>query len=109
MSIQSVGLKAYSNALSNFAKTERSIQSTRLDTQPKPERSFTDTINSSVETVNTMQSEKSKMIQSFASGETQNVHELMITLQKASVAMKMTSAVRSKVMEAYRDLSKMQF
>ncbi|MFV0422585.1 flagellar hook-basal body complex protein FliE [Oleidesulfovibrio sp.] len=109
MTIQSIGLKAYSNALSNFAKTERSIQSNKLDAQPKPERSFTDTINSSVQKVNEMQGEKSKMIQSFASGETQNVHELMITLQKAGVAMKLTSAVRGKVMEAYRDLSKMQF
>ncbi|WP_027181665.1 flagellar hook-basal body complex protein FliE [Oleidesulfovibrio alaskensis] len=109
MTIQSIGLKAYSNALSNFTKAERSIQSGKLTPEPRVERSFSDTINSSVKKVNDMQSEKSTMIQSFASGETQNVHELMITLQKASVAVKMTSAVRNKVMEAYRELSKMQF
>jgi len=56
-----------------------------------------------------MQGEKSKMITSFASGETQNVHELMITLQKAGLAVSMTSAVRNKVMEAYRELSRIQF
>lgn len=39
----------------------------------------------------------------------QNVHELMITMQKSSLAMKMTSAVRGKVLEAYKELSKMQF
>ena len=49
------------------------------------------------------------MIQSFASGETQNVHELMITMQKAGLAVNLTAAVRNKVLEAYRELSKLQF
>ncbi len=49
------------------------------------------------------------MITSFASGETQNVHELMISMQKASLAVNLTSAVRNKVLEAYRELSKLQF
>ena len=60
-------------------------------------------------TVNDMQSQKSAMIQSFASGETQNVHELMITMQKAGLAVNLTAAVRNKVLEAYRELSKLQF
>ena len=33
----------------------------------------------------------------------------MITMQKSSLAMKMTSAVRSKVLEAYKEISKMTF
>ena len=45
----------------------------------------------------------------FASGRNQNVHELMITMQKSSLAMKLTTAVRGKVLEAYKELSKMQF
>ena len=59
--------------------------------------------------VNELQGEKKNMITSFASGETQNVHELMISLQKAGLAMSMTSAVRNKVMEAYKELSHLQF
>ena len=45
----------------------------------------------------------------FASGKTQNVHELMISLQKAGLAMDMTSAVRNKVMNAYQELMRIQF
>jgi flagellar hook-basal body complex protein FliE len=33
----------------------------------------------------------------------------MVTLQKASLAMSMTSAVRNKVMEAYKELSRTGF
>jgi flagellar hook-basal body complex protein FliE len=33
----------------------------------------------------------------------------MVSLQKAGMAMRMTSAVRNKVLEGYRELMKMQF
>ena len=49
------------------------------------------------------------MIDAFASGQTQNVHELMISMQKAGLAMNMTTAVRTKVMEAYKELTRIQF
>ena len=59
--------------------------------------------------VNEMQAEKTAMIQDFATGKNQNVHELMITLQKAGLAMDMTAAVRNKVMQAYQELMRLQF
>lgn len=71
--------------------------------------SFTGTVKNSLNRVNELQSAKSAAIEDFAAGRTQNVHELMITLQKAGLAMSLTSAVRSKVMEAYKELSHMQF
>lgn len=111
MTIQSIGLKAYSNALANFTKAEKATSTgTVLPQQGQGAgKSFTETLTDSLGKVNDMQGEKSQMIQSFASGETQNVHELMITLQKAGLAVSMTSAVRNKVMEAYRELSRIQF
>jgi flagellar hook-basal body complex protein FliE len=72
-------------------------------------RSFAETIEESLTTVNDMQAEKGRMIQDFASGKSQNVHELMISLQKAGLAMDMTSAVRNKVMQAYQELMRLQF
>ena len=109
MSIQSVGLKAYSSALSNFNKAEKAIKAT-LPVQPAPAVSpFADTLKSSIAKVNDLQQEKHAMITSFASGEQQNVHELMISLQKAGLAMNMTAAVRNKALEAYRELTRLQF
>ena len=63
----------------------------------------------SLKQVNDLQNTKADMVESFAAGQTQNVHELMINLQKAGLAMQMTTTVRGKVIEAYRDLIKMQF
>ncbi len=71
--------------------------------------SFGETVSNSVDKLNALQAEKAYAINDFASGRSQNVHELMITLQKASVAMSLTSAVRGKVMEAYKELSRITF
>ena len=109
MSIQTTAIQAYGNALKNFAQTEKKIQSGALGAQNMPVNTFADVLANSLDKVNDLQSERSAMINSFASGESQNVHELMISMQKASLAMNMTSAVRAKVMEAYKELTRIQF
>ena len=113
MSIQTTGIKAYVEALADFAKAEKKFENHEATLQAPhaqlQENTFEDTLRASLGEVNEMQGIKSQMIQSFASGETQNVHELMITLQKAGLAINMTSAVRNKVLEAYRELTRLQF
>ena len=85
----------------------------RYPDQPRlpftPKNSFVDTVTNSLNRVNELEKVKAQAIDDFASGRSQNVHELMIAMQKSSLAMKMTSAVRSKVLEAYKEISKMQF
>lgn len=109
MSIQSVGLKAYTSALSNFVKTEKTIRGSGAAAPEKAASPFAGALKESLAMVNDLQREKNAMITSFAAGETQNVHELMISLQKAGLAMSMTAAVRNKAMEAYKELARMQF
>lgn len=109
MSIQAVGLQAYATALKNFNKAEAGIKARTAAESQEVAPSFSSTLNKSLETVNDLQAQKKQMITSFASGETQNVHELMISLQKAGLAMNMTAAVRNKVIEAYRELTRLQF
>lgn len=74
-----------------------------------PDNSFTSTIKNSLNRVNELEQAKAQAIDEFASGKNQNVHELMITMQKSSMAMKLTSAVRGKLLEAYKEIARMQF
>lgn len=108
MSIPITALNAYRNAMGEASAIDSTVAKSLTKPQ-KPQGSFTDTMVDSLSTVNKMQAEKNQMIESFAAGETQNVHELMINLQKAGLAMSMTTAVRGKVMEAYKELIKMSF
>jgi len=108
MSMQHLGLRAYTNALENFSKAEKRLNETGLG-KPAQNNDFAEVLKNSLEKVNDLQSERSQMVTSFASGENQNVHELMISMQKAGIAMSMTSAVRNKAMEAFKELARMQF
>ena len=109
MTIQTTAIQAYSNALRNFSQTEKKIQSGSLSPEKMPVNNFADVLASSLEKVNGLQAERSSMVNAFASGQSQNVHELMISMQKAGLAMNMTAAVRNKVMEAYKELTRLQF
>lgn len=109
MSISQVGMKAYATALQNFTKAQKANAAGQIQTQQQPVSSFAQTLQDSMSKVQELQTNKDQMIQAFASGETQNVHELMITLQKAGLAMNMTAAVRNKAMEAFKELTRIQF
>ena len=108
MAIPPLALSAYQNAMGQSqgitAKVSRSLLKPAA-----PSEGFGQTLTDSIKHVNDMQNQKNDMVESFASGKTENVHELMINLQKASTAMQMTTAVRSKVIDAYRELVKIQF
>ena len=108
MAIPPIALSAYNNALSQTGAIDARV-SRSLAKPAAPSEGFGQMLTDSLKQVNSMQNSKADMVESFASGQTQNVHELMINLQKAGLAMQMTTAVRGKVLEAYRDLVKMQF
>jgi flagellar hook-basal body complex protein FliE len=107
MIVKSVAMHAYQNAL----KAQEAAQQGSAFGAKKaaPATGFMDTLKSSLEKVNDMQEKKMDMVESFAAGKDTNVHELMIQLQKAGLAMSMTSAVRSKILASYQELTKMQF
>jgi flagellar hook-basal body complex protein FliE len=47
-------------------------------------------------------------VRQLATGETSNLHEVMITLEKSKVSFELLLAVRNKVLEAYQELMRMQ-
>ena len=108
MTISPLALSAYKNALAQTGSIDARV-SRSLAKPATPSEGFGQTLIDSVKRVNDMQNTKTDMVESFASGQTQNVHELMINLQKAGTAMQMTTAVRSKVLDAYRELVKISF
>jgi len=110
MIVKSVAMQAYQNALKAHQGAQGSIATgAKKATSGNPAGGFVDTLKGSLEKVNTMQIEKNSMVESFAAGKDHNVHELMIQLQKAGLAMSMTSAVRNKILASYQELTKMQF
>lgn len=63
-----------------------------------------DNINNTNSYLSTAENEELK----FSMGLTDNTHDLSIALNKASIALQYTVAVRDKVMEAYKELMQIQ-
>jgi len=71
-------------------------------------KSFSQMLADSIGEVNSLQKEADKAMQRLASGETKNIHEVMLATEKADIAFRTMNSVRSKVIEAYKEIMRMQ-
>ncbi len=105
--IGSAALKAYGSSIQKIQTEQQAIQA-QMPKEPARTEGFSKTMSDSIRQVNDMQIQGEAMVQEFATGKNTNVHELMIHLQKAGLAVSLTSAVRNKVMTAYQEMMRMQ-
>jgi flagellar hook-basal body complex protein FliE len=70
--------------------------------------SFGDTLNQALGQVNDLQVQADSMAQNVATGEVDKIHEAMIAMEKASLALELTVQVRNKAIEAYQELMRTQ-
>jgi flagellar hook-basal body complex protein FliE len=69
---------------------------------------FAQVLKSSIEKVNETQQQSNQMAEKLAAGDTsQNLHEVMIALQTASVSFQEMVQVRNKLVTAYQDVMNM--
>ncbi|MFP4055850.1 MAG: flagellar hook-basal body complex protein FliE [Candidatus Brocadiia bacterium] len=77
--------------------------------QPKsPEGGFQGALGGLVEQVDAMQHEAADAISRFAAGDGENLHEMMIAVSKAELSFKFLMEARNKLVDAYRDVMRMQ-
>ncbi|KXB30465.1 MULTISPECIES: flagellar hook-basal body complex protein FliE [Dechloromonas] len=70
---------------------------------------FADILKGSIDKVNQTQQQADQMAEKLAAGDTsQNLHEVMIALQTASVSFQEMVQVRNKLVTAYQDVMNMQ-
>ena len=70
--------------------------------------SFFDALQNSMEEVNKNQLEADSSIKDLIAGKTKNISETMLQLQKADLSLKTMMQVRNKILEAYKEIMKMQ-
>ncbi len=71
-------------------------------------QAFSDMFREKLNDVNELQKDSQAMTASFAAGETDNVHDVMIAAEKAKVAVNLTTAVQTKVLDAYNEIMRLQ-
>jgi flagellar hook-basal body complex protein FliE len=75
---------------------------------PINKTSFAEMLASSVSEVNGLQKDANTAIQKLVSGESKNLHETMLAVEKAEVAFKAMNQIRMKVIDAYKEIMRMQ-
>ncbi|SFL78075.1 flagellar hook-basal body complex protein FliE [Halanaerobium salsuginis] len=89
-----------------FAKFDLEDQ-TQSNSQPV-EKPFADFLKEKLGEVNNLQKNSEAMTASFAAGETDNIHDVMIAAEKAKIAVNLTTAVQNKVIDAYNEIMRLQ-
>lgn len=71
-------------------------------------KSFGDTLKEAIHEVNRLQTASDQKMQDLATGKTDNIPEVMMAAEKADIALKLMVQVRSKIIDAYHEVMKMQ-
>lgn len=70
--------------------------------------SFKETVSNFVNEVNDLQVKAGESVENFATGKVDNVHEVMIAMSKAEVSFKFMMETRNKLIDAYKEIIRMQ-
>lgn len=73
-----------------------------------PKISFGEYLNSALMNVTNLENHADKLKQDFALGKTDNISEVLIAGEKASIALQFTMQVRNKILDAYSEIMRMQ-
>ena len=72
-----------------------------------PGESFANYLGEMVSKVNDAQVGADQAIQKLQTGETKNLHEVMIAMEKSAISTQFAMQVRNKVVEAYQEIMRM--
>jgi flagellar hook-basal body complex protein FliE len=73
-----------------------------------PQASFADTLAQTLGEVNDLQLHADQMVEQFAAGKVQDLHQVVIAQQEAAIAFKLVQEVRDKLLQGYQEIMRMQ-
>ena len=91
----------------NSIITAKDYEDIKLD-KSKEKESFSSFLKNALNQVNEMQIESDEYKKMLAVGDIDNLHDVMIASDKANTAMQVTLSIRNKVVEAYKEIMRIQ-
>ena len=70
--------------------------------------SFEDMLTNAIQSVDDSMKASEQNVQNFISGKTENIHDVMISMQQSQLSFQMMVEVRNKLVDTYQELSRMQ-
>ncbi len=69
---------------------------------------FSKVLKEALDKVNAQQKKAEKMADDYAAGKISSIHDVIIEAEKASMSLRLTVEVRNRIVEAYREIMRMQ-
>ena len=90
------------------AKKDTALVARRIFTaSPEaPEITFEDMLSASIRKVNDLQLESDKKIQRLATGDVEDISEVVLASSRAEIALRLLMEIRNKFLDAYQNLSR---
>jgi|GEM_PF-1503887 len=71
--------------------------------------SFKNVLSNALQEVDGLQKKAEEIVFEFSAGRVENVHDVMVALEKADLGLKMAVEVRNKLMDGYREIMNLRF
>lgn len=76
-------------------------------TPGEAQANFAETLKGAIDNLNSVQMESDNKTEALANGNIDDLHEVMITAQKASITLETTVQMQKKVIDAYNEIMRM--
>jgi flagellar hook-basal body complex protein FliE len=100
--------RGWSRKVDNDFGSKFGIETPGVGSSQETGKTFGDFLQDSLGKVNSLQQDANVAMEKLASGESQNLHETLLAVEKADIAFRTMNQVRTKVLDAYREIMKMQ-
>lgn len=95
-------MKVENLILDNFSKSEGTTKTEKTAT------SFSDVLKESIDKVSELEKEANKQTESLVKGQGQDIHNTMIAVEKADLSFQLMMQIRTKIINAYEEIMRMQ-
>ncbi len=100
-----------SNSITNITTGIPTLPSaaTPATHSPQSDGGFGSALTSAIEQVEQVHTDAQQQISELLQGNRQDVHNVMIAVEKANVAFQLMMQVRTKIVNAYQEIARLQF
>jgi len=92
----------------NPIKFQSGFENFSIKKENNKTEAFSDLFREKLNQVNELEKDSQAITASFAAGETDSIHDVMIAAEKAKIAVNLTTAVQTKAIDAYNEIMRLQ-
>ncbi len=94
------------NGIQNVSGVNKSNPTSK--TQENSNVDFSNMLKDAINDVNTLQKSADKAAVDYSTGKINDVHQVIIAAEKASLSLQLTSEVTGKIIDSYKEIMRMQ-